>query len=422
MLAGARLVSVAGTQAAQVALVYTIYQRTRSSAWVSASLFAMVAVTGLLGPVSGWIGDRFDRRRVMITSELAAGVGWVGLLAVDASWLLVALALAATAAGAPFRAASAATIPNLVGAEDLTWANGIVAGSVNAALVVGPFAGGALVAASGPDAVFMVNAASYVASAALLGRLPEERSGDRGRHLPVSGIMVGFRVVAHDRSLRWLVAVTAVSFAAFGVTLVADLPLAEHFDAGAVGYGLLTALWGLGAVAGSWAAARWLRQSGEALGLALGTAAMAVSLGSIAAMPAFAPIVLVGTIGGIGSGYAFTPWFTMVQRLTEDVHRSRVFAAAEACEQGAFVVGMLMAGWIVDAVGPRPTYLVPGVLLAIGTAIAVRIWRSIPTSVAVPAPRPPSAVGAEPAVGRQPDPSPGVQPSPVSTDRPHGTP
>jgi MFS family permease len=176
------------------------------------------------------------------------------------------------------------------------------------------------------------------------------------------------------------------------VTLVADLPLADHFDAGSVGYGLLTALWGLGAVAGSWAAARWLRPSGEALGLALGTAAMAVSLGSIAAMPAFAPIVLVGTIGGIGSGYAFTPWFTMVQRQTEDVHRGRVFAAAEACEQGAFVVGMLVAGWIVDAVGPRPTYLVPGMLLALGAAIAARIWRSIPASVAVPAARPPGAV------------------------------
>ena len=398
MLAGARLVSVAGSQAAQVALVFTIYQRTQSAAWVSAALFALVAVTGLLGPVSGWIGDRFDRRRVMITSELAAGVGWVGLLAVDAPWLLVALALAATAAGAPFRAASAATIPSLVDEEDLTWANGIVAGSFNAALVVGPLLGGALVAASGPDAVFVVNAGSYVASAALLARLPAERAGDRQMHLAVTGMMVGFRVVAHRRLLRRLVAVTAVSFAAFGVTLVADLPLADHFDAGSVGYGLLTALWGLGAVAGSWAAARWLRPSGEAVGLTLGTAAMAVSLGSIAVMPAFAPIVLVGTIGGIGSGYAFTPWFTMVQRLTEDVHRSRVFAAAEACEQGAFVAGMLLAGWMVDAVGPRATYLVPGVLLGLGTAVTARVWRSIPTSVAAPAARPPGASAAEPAV------------------------
>jgi MFS family permease len=206
------------------------------------------------------------------------------------------------------------------------------------------------------------------------------------------------------------------------VTLVADLPLADHFDAGSVGYGLLTALWGLGAVAGSWAAARWLRPSSEALGLALGTAAMAVSLGSIAVMPAFAPIVLVGAIGGIGSGYAFTPWFTMVQRLTEDAHRSRVFAAAETCEQAAFVAGMLAAGWIVDAVGPKPAYLVPGVLLALGAAIAARIWRSIPAMVAVSAARPQSAVAAEPAVGRQPEPPPGAEPWPASTDGPRDTP
>jgi MFS family permease len=149
---------------------------------------------------------------------------------------------------------------------------------------------------------------------------------------------------------------------------------------------------------------------------------MAVSLGSIAALPTFAPIVLVGTIGGIGSGYAFTPWFTMVQRRTEDVHRSRVFAAAEACEQAAFVAGMLVAGWIVDGVGPKPTYLVPGMLLALGAAIAARIWRSTPTSVAVPAARPPGALAAEPAVGRQPEPPPGMQPSPVSPDRPRGMP
>ena len=87
------------------------------------------------------------------------------------------------------------------------------------------------------------------------------------------------------------------------------------------------------------------------------------------------------TIGGIGSGYAFTLWFTMVQRLTEDVHCSRVFAAAEACEQGVFIAGMLGASWIVNAVGPRPTYPVPGALLALGAAVAARVWRSAPASL-----------------------------------------
>jgi hypothetical protein len=104
-----------------------------------------------------------------------------------------------------------------------------------------------------------------------------------------------------------LVSFTALSFAAFGVPVVADLPLADHFDGGSPGHGLLTALWGLGAIAGSWTAARGLRSSTEAMGVSLVSAAIAVSFGSIAAIPGFASIVLVDTIGGIGGGYAFRP-------------------------------------------------------------------------------------------------------------------
>ena len=377
-LAGARVVSVAGSHAAQIALAYTIFEETGSAAWVSAALLASAAATGVVGPLSGWVGDRFDRRRVMIASELAAGAGWLALLAVDGPGPLVALALAATVAGAPFRAASAAVIPGLAGEADLTWANGVVAGSYHLALVVGPIVGGALVAAAGADVVFAVNTGSYLASAALLRRLPRPASEAARADRPGGGVLDGFRLVGRDPSLRRLVTVTVVAFAAFGVTLVADLPLAERFGAGSVGYGLLTSLWGLGAVAGSWATTRRLRPSTEATQLTVGSAAMALCLGSTAVIPAFAPIVLAGTIGGVGSGLTFAPWFTMVQRCTADAHRSRVFAAAEACEQCAFIAGMLVAGPLVDAVGPRPTYLLPGALLAFGTAVAARLRRTEP--------------------------------------------
>ena len=59
-----------------------------------------------------------------------------------------------------------------------------------------------------------------------------------------------------DRQRRLLVAVTALSFGAFGVILVADLPLVDRLGGGSVGYALLTTLWGIGAVGGSWAASR----------------------------------------------------------------------------------------------------------------------------------------------------------------------
>jgi MFS family permease len=75
-LAGARLASTGGSQAAQVALAYTVYEQTSSPAWVSASLVASVGVVGLLGPMSGRLSDRGDRRRVMVVAEVAGGVGW----------------------------------------------------------------------------------------------------------------------------------------------------------------------------------------------------------------------------------------------------------------------------------------------------------------------------------------------------------
>ena len=175
-LAAARIVSAGGSQAAQVALVYQIYATTGSGSWVVAALFASISVGGLLGPLSGWVADRYDRRRVMVASELAAGVVYLAMAITHAPGLLVGAALAATVLGAPFRAASAAAMPNLVATDDLPWANGLLGTAFNVALVAGPFIGGALVAASGARLEFAVNAATFVLSAGL-----SRGSSSRGR-------------------------------------------------------------------------------------------------------------------------------------------------------------------------------------------------------------------------------------------------
>jgi MFS family permease len=83
-LAGARLVSAGGSQAAQIALVYRVYEVTHSGEWVAAALLASISVGGLLGPLSGWVADRF------VGAHRAYGVA--GLL------LGVAAVTAATAA------------------------------------------------------------------------------------------------------------------------------------------------------------------------------------------------------------------------------------------------------------------------------------------------------------------------------------
>ena len=377
----ARFASSAGSNAAQIALAFTIYEQTHSALWVSAALVASAGVVGLVGPLSGRVADRADRKRVMVVAEVAGAIGWLLVLLADRPLTLVLFALLATATNAPFKAAASASVPNLVADDDLSWANGTIATATNGALLVGPLVGGAIVGAAGPGAVFGLNVLSFLVSALVIARVrgtfaadgPAPQAETRGR----------WRVVAADPQRRRLFAVTALSFAAFGVTLVADLPLVEHLGGGATGYALLTTLWGAGAVVGSSVAAR-IPTRHELTALTVGTAAMAVSLGSIAVVPNLPVAIAVGAIGGVGSGIAFTPWFSLLQRMTADGDRGTAFAMAETFEQASFVGGMVAAGGLVGAIGVQPTYLVAGALLAAAAVTARRLTRRAAPLVVAP--------------------------------------
>ena len=71
-LAAARVISVTGSEAGWIALMVAIYAATHSTVWMSAALFVSIGASGLFTPLLGALGDRIDRRRVMIASELAA--------------------------------------------------------------------------------------------------------------------------------------------------------------------------------------------------------------------------------------------------------------------------------------------------------------------------------------------------------------
>lgn len=367
-LALAHAISVAGSQAAQIAVVYAIYTRTRSGAWVVATLAASISVTGLLGPVGGWVADHFDRRRLMMASELGAGAVYAAMTVVHAPLLLVLATLAASIAGMPFRAASGAAVPNLVGPDDLAWANGQLGAAFNLALVAGPIVGGGLVAASGAGTVFAVNAASYGLSVLLIRSVRwrfQEARHDRPEQAGAGQLLAGFRAIVGSPGLVPLAVAGALAFGSFGAALVIDPALATYFHAGSLGYGLLTATWGAGAVFGSLAAGRTVNPDRAPAAITGGVTLMAVSLGSIAALPNFAVIVAVGTLGGFGSGFTFIPWLVLVQHHMPDNLRGRVIAAAEAANQLVFLAGMGLAVPAVSLFNAHRAYALAGILLTV---------------------------------------------------------
>ncbi|HET8526601.1 MAG TPA: MFS transporter, partial [Actinomycetota bacterium] len=179
-LAFARAISVTGSAAAYTALMFEIYDKTGSAAWLAASLLVTEGLTGVVAPLTSVLGDRFDRRKVMILSDLAAAACFAGMAVASVPGPLVFVALLSAFAEAPFWPASGAAIPNLVPEDQVSWANSLIAVGRNLGITLGPAVGGLLLSAAGAPAVFLVNAGSFVISAGLVMSVRGPRfSGDR---------------------------------------------------------------------------------------------------------------------------------------------------------------------------------------------------------------------------------------------------
>lgn len=218
-------------------------------------------MSGLIAPVAGALGDRFDRKRVMILSDLGGAVCFGAMALVHDPALLLVGGFLAAIAESPFWSASGAAVPNLVQEKDLAWANGLLAAGRNPGGHDRTGRRGALVHAFGASWLFTGNGVSFVVSAVLVttvhasfsrGRDAEEkqREGEGYR-----GLRAGFAFLAGDRVLRTILLAWFVFILGAGMAMVADVPLAGLFGAGAIGYGLINASWGAGSVLGPWPAA-----------------------------------------------------------------------------------------------------------------------------------------------------------------------
>src|SRR2546421_4661678 len=167
-LALARLISWVGTEAAYIALIALVYDRSHASGvWISAALLSTLAARVLVSPWAGSLGDYLDRRVVMICSDLAAASCFVAISQVHSLPVLVALAAVAGIAEAPFSPASTALLAMVVPEGRRGWASGTVSAGSSTGMLIGAACGGLLVASFGAASAFLINALSFVASAAL---------------------------------------------------------------------------------------------------------------------------------------------------------------------------------------------------------------------------------------------------------------
>src|SRR3954469_4067770 len=194
-----------GTQAALVALPYQVYVISRSA-----------FLTGLLGAVElgplialslfgGALADRFDRRRLLLWSQVAlvlvaSGLAAAALLGTPPLWLLYVLAGLSTAAAALGRVTASAMVPNLVGPERLRGALALTFGLYNVTMVVGPALGGLLISAAGVEAAYIADAVTCAGMVFAAYAMSPQPVGAVEQREPIfRSIATGLRFVRGER-------------------------------------------------------------------------------------------------------------------------------------------------------------------------------------------------------------------------------
>jgi MFS family permease len=373
-VAAARLLSLTGSSAAFTALLFVVYRQTRSSGWVAAALLLTLGVRGLLSPLGSLLGDRFDRRSVMIVSDLAGALCFAAMVPIHGAGPLLLLAFLAAVAETPFFPAASGAVPNLVPVDDLAWANSTVALGSNIGYLFGPALGGALVGALGAPAVFGANAISFLASAALVASARGRFSAERPDASAHRGLRAGFRFIAADPVLSRMTVSAAVFALTVGSVLVAELPLAISFSTDAFGYGLLSTFWGTGALFGS-LSGRWITERNRWHVMVYGCLVTATGFAAVAVAPAFVFVLGAMLVAGASDGLVDVAFELVYQIRSPDEVRSRVLGALETVFLVGLAVSFPFAGLLIGAFGPKVCYAVAGAGTVTAAALIVPLLR-----------------------------------------------
>lgn len=377
----AQVISLTGDWFNTIASVIIVNRYSPSGLAVGGLFIARALPPFLLSPVAGVIADRFDRRRVLILSDVLRAVIVLGFLLVDRPerlWLLYVLTVLQFSVSAFFEPARAALVPALVESDELLLANTLSSITWSAMLALGGAIGGLTASLFGVRVSLIVDAMSFLGSAALVLSIPGQ-----------------FRVeVVHALESGWQNFVDGLNYVRKNldvglVTLVKAMGQVGSFDIisalyaarvfregqeGATTLGLMFTAFGVGSVIGPLISNRfgdssavWLRRA--ILG---GFVCMPIAWLIVGTAPAL-PIVLAGCVlRGAGGSVNWTYSDVLLQMTVPNHLLGRVFAFDIAMFTLAVSISLWLTGYITDAFELSPRTIV--LLLAMGSLAPLALW------------------------------------------------
>lgn len=287
-------------------------------------------------PIAGFLTDRFNRRHLMIISDVTRGILVLGFILIksgDLLWFAYLITALQMVFSAIFEPAKTSSIPNVTTPSELVVANILSAASWSIIFTTGMAIGGFATAYLGTDTVFLINSLTYVLSAFFIYRavIPQKEMSNREKYNnrnPLTGIIEGFRFIRNNPQIMRPVFAKATFSMSLGSLVYMLIIVAEEvLLMGSIGLGILYASRGIGTGLGPVVGRRlfkresdWIRAIGYFMIISGCMYAFASFMGSVLLMSFF---ILIAHMAS-GSNWVFST--VLLQRRSPDLFRGRVFS------------------------------------------------------------------------------------------------
>jgi len=367
-----QLVSQVGDQFVIIAILVLINRLTRSTVPVGIVGLCFTVPQLLLGLVGGVFVDRWNRKAVMIVSDVLRGLAVLALVMVQESsqfYILYLVTFVMSAVGVFFAPARNAVIPNIVPERLLLAGNALIQASQVIAMILGASVAGFVVDWLGIGFAFVFDALTFFVSAVAIAIMHVPHTTAARRQGDASKIWAqlkeGLSFIKRNPFLTNLMVITGeATFGFAAIFVLGVMHLGDVLGVDAKGFGILYAVEGLGVVIGGTILTRFLSRVKTNWVVAICMVSLGISIIAFAAAPSYALVMVSMVVIGLSIVSARAALATLTQALVPDEKRGRVESAVAMVMGASTSASTGLAGLFGELIGVQAVFFAAGVITA----------------------------------------------------------
>jgi MFS transporter, DHA3 family, macrolide efflux protein len=356
----AQIVSVFGDFLAIFAVIaYVTFTLHGTPVQISMIMVSFMTPLALLSPIAGVFVDKWNLKATMIASDLIRGCLILSLIFVHDLYAIYGIFFALASVSAFFFPAQSVAVRTIAPANGLMAVNALMSQAFQGSQIIAPAIAGALVQLTGANACFVVDAASFFFSAAMVFTIPVHREAHplTAASTVLESMGAGLRFMFSHSAIAFVIVSSTIGmFAVRCFGALVSVYVRDVLGMNPAGYGILNTLIGVGMIVGTQLITRFGRHIPKQNLVVYGLGIMGLAVALIAALGVVAATATGMLVMGFGAAFVMISSQTLVQQETPKEMLGRVMSAYMSLSATSQAVAMFLAGPFAERMGIRTLY------------------------------------------------------------------